>query len=584
MKKLKGIYLLYLNAGLLAAALNTVFDILQFHTLLNWTIFVVYSSLFVLSSGKIRTVFQKGAEDSFTQTNHDKLKKRIINLSYLIVYLLAILLINFYIAVISSTGKLSEMLSSVRLSYGWLTFAFFFWYAGILRLHAVCTKDELAACRRYFLRQFVITGSAWLLYLIVGFCVGIRFIYGTFFYASIVCLVYVLICNITIRKQIVDVNFQWKKRYTITIVSTLTVILAVSYMRRDTYYLQGYINQLPRLKQNTVPIEYREEDGVYELHMESDQFKILQLTDIHLGGSISSIRKDKLALEAVYQVIAYTEPDFVIVTGDMTFPLGIMSMSLNNSSTVSQFAAFMRNLNIPWAFTFGNHDTELIASMDRNGLCDLYKSLSFRTSGTLLFPYVQPDISGRNNQVIELYNQDGSLNTALFLIDSNAYTGNGINDYDFIHDDQVAWYSLEVNRLKNAAGRVIPSMAFFHIPLQEYRDAYVMYMAGDEGVTYFFGSNDEEAIDKICCSDYSSSFFDTAVALESTKAMFCGHDHYNNMSLEYRGVRLTYGMSIDYLAMPGIEKSEKQRGGTLITIYENSSFDIEQIPLIVIPK
>jgi len=45
-------------------------------------------------------------------------------------------------------------------------------------------------------------------------------------------------------------------------------------------------------------------------------------TDIHFGGSLYSIKKDTKALDAVYDLIEYTKPDLVIVTGDMTFPLG----------------------------------------------------------------------------------------------------------------------------------------------------------------------------------------------------------------------------------------------------------------------
>lgn len=403
--------------------------------------------------------------------------------------------------------------------------------------------------------------------------------YRTFFFVSLIFLAALLICDYFLQKYISEGSFRRKKLYAIPLSVALAVILSVTYMCRDTYYLQGYINQLPRLQQNTVPITCREADGVYEVQMTKDPFKILQLTDIHLGGSLSSIRKDKLALEAVYREIAYTKPDLVIVTGNLTFPLGIMSASLNNNSAVSQFAALMRNLNIPWAFTFGNHDTEQIASMDKRSLCALYESLSFKTSGTLLYPYVQPDITGRNNQVIELFNSDGTLNHALFLIDSNAYTGLGINEYDYIHEDQVKWYADEVERLHQKNGKMVPSMAFFHIPLQEYREAYQLYESGSRLVTYYFGSNDEEMIDTVCCSDYPGTFFDTAALLGSTKAMFCGHDHYNNMSLEYEGSRLTYGMSIDYLAMPGIAKSEKQRGATLITIDKDASYKIAQIPL-----
>ena len=59
----------------------------------------------------------------------------------------------------------------------------------------------------------------------------------------------------------------------------------------------------------------------------------------------------------------------------------------------------------------------------------------------------------------------------------------------------------------------------------------------------------------------------------------CGHDHYNNASLEYKGIRLTYGMSIDYLAMPGIANETKQRGAELITLHLDSTWDLVQIPL-----
>lgn len=48
--------------------------------------------------------------------------------------------------------------------------------------------------------------------------------------------------------------------------------------------------------------------------------------------------------------------------------------------------------------------------------------------------------------------------------------------------------------------------------------------------------------------------------------------------MEYKNIRLTYGMSIDYLAMLGISKKTKQRGGTLITLNSDSTIDIKQVP------
>ena len=146
------------------------------------------------------------------------------------------------------------------------------------------------------------------------------------------------------------------------------------------------------------------------------------------------------------------------------------------------------------------------------------------------------------------------------------------------------WYKNEILRLNEEEGKTVSSLGFFHIPLQEYKTAYDLYEQGSDEVKYFFGSNDEKMINKICASDYPSDLFPVAKELGSTKGFFCGHDHYNNMSLEYEGIRLTYGMSIDYLVMPGIARDTKQRGATLITSHKDSSIDIEQIPLTSIEK
>ena len=401
---------------------------------------------------------------------------------------------------------------------------------------------------------------------------------NVFLIMGIVFALLILAYDMSLRSKLTFRNLVFNKPRVAIFLTVIIFIGGFTYMSRETYYTQPYINSLPVVEHRANTVEYNEESGVYTITAAEEDFKILHLTDIHLGGSLFSARQDIKALTACYTLIDNIHPDLVLVTGDLSFPLGIMSMSFNNSAPVYQFAAFMRNLGIPWAFTYGNHDTESLASMDKAGLNDVFLSLSYKTSGTLLYPYVQPEVTGRNNQLIELRNTDGSLNTALFLIDSNAYTGEGINVYDYIHDDQVEWFAGEVERLNTEAGRNVPSMIFFHIPLQQYRTAYELYEAGSDEVTYFFGENGEKMINKVCCSDFPSSLFDRALNL-GCEAMFCGHDHYNNMSLEYKGVRLTYGMSIDYLAMPGIENDTEQRGGELITIRSDGRWDLMQIPL-----
>ena len=443
----------------------------------------------------------------------------------------------------------------------------------------LAAPERHARYRRYLLIWAVLCVGYWAFALAL-FIVSNTANYFSFYVAAALYGLLALWFNLRWRPKFAFRSFTFSRVRLGVGLAAVAVIAVYLLMQRDVWLTQPYINRVPNVYEGDVGIAYDEATGVYTLTQRQEgDFNILQLTDIHIGGSYASYVNDLKALKACFALIEHTRPDLVVVTGDLCYPVGLSSFSLNNTAPVMQFAAFMRNTGVPWAFTYGNHDTEAMAATDRDSLDALYRSLSYRTSKNLLYPYVQPSVTGRNNQLIEVRNPDGTLNTALFLIDSNAYVGAGFSDYDCIHDDQVDWYAREVARLNAEAGRTVLSMAFFHIPLREYRDAYELYEAGSDEVAWHFGRNDERGKNKVCCSDHHSRFFDEMKALDSTKAAFCGHDHYNNMSLEYQGIRLTYGMSIDYLVMPGIARETRQRGGTLIALHPDGSFDIEQVPL-----
>ena len=520
---------------------------------------------------------------NLTEINDRYIKRRINSIALFVAVLFLFVFLeesNFFFG----NGKLEETLEDAINSIIVLEIPLFLLIKNaifsnlILNLTGTPPKEDV---RKHALGIAIFSAAFWVLTIIATFIFKEKFDYpgNVILTAAGIFAILILIYNLTLRKKITHKNIVLNLRRVIAFALAILLIVGFNFMRRDTWYTQWYINTVPVVAHSDDKIEYDEESGVYTITAAEDDFKILHLTDIHLGGSLFSYTKDLRALQACYAEIEYTHPDLVVVTGDMAFPMGIMSLSLNNTAPVGQFAAFMRNLDIPWAFTYGNHDTESMASAGTSELNDVYKALSYKTSGTLLYPYVQPEITGRNNQVIEVRNADGSLNTALFLIDSNSYTGAGLNDYDYIHDDQVEWYESEVKCLNAEEGHTVASLMFFHIPLQQYRTAYELYESGSDEVTYYFGANNEKMIDKVCCSDYPSKIFDKILELGSTTGTFCGHDHYNNISLGYKGVRLTYGMSIDYLAMPGISDDTEQRGAELITLHPDSTWDLKQIPL-----
>ena len=311
------------------------------------------------------------------------------------------------------------------------------------------------------------------------------------------------------------------------------------------------------------------DDGYYTF-VTDDNFKVMQLTDIHIGAGFLSIKKDSMALNAVSSMISEEKPDLVVVSGDIAYPIPFQAGTFNNKNSARLFANLMEQLGVYWAPAFGNHDTESYSYFTREDICDFYTSGEFPHC---LLQAGPEEVDGAGNYVVNIKNTAGKITQSLVLLDSQSYLGDRIIDgivmkYDRIHDNQVEWYKNQINALTEENGGETPkSLAFFHIPLIEYKDAWQEYVDNDsqdtENVKYYYGKVGEK----------DSGIFDAAAELGSTQGFFCGHDHLNNFSLDYKGIRLTYGYSIDYLAYIGIMKHGIQRGCTMINIAPDGSFD-----------
>lgn len=296
--------------------------------------------------------------------------------------------------------------------------------------------------------------------------------------------------------------------------------------------------------------------------LESRNFKVLQLTDVHIGAGAFSINNDKWAVQTVIDMVTKFKPDLVVVTGDIAYPVGIQSASLNNLKEAKIFATLMEKLGVYWTLTFGNHDTEAYSSYTREQIGDFYSRDDWKYC---MFTPGPKDVDGVGNFVINVKSKDGEneeIVHSLFMIDSHSYTDGDIFGagwkYDRIHDNQVAWYENMVNTLGLVKDSKLSSM-YFHIAFLEFREAYNLYLKGDDSVKWLDGEV-KEGGKYVYSSDHRSGMFNKIVALGTTKDTFCGHDHKNNISLSYKGVNMRYGMSIDYLAYPGIYKETEHRG------------------------
>lgn len=86
----------------------------------------------------------------------------------------------------------------------------------------------------------------------------------------------------------------------------------------------------------------------FVLQIEKDKdFKILQLTDLHLGFGVLSRRKDRLALDCIRKIIKKVKPDLIVLTGDSIFPFLPRSGTLNNGKQAKKLMAFLDGFQIP---------------------------------------------------------------------------------------------------------------------------------------------------------------------------------------------------------------------------------------------
>lgn len=320
-----------------------------------------------------------------------------------------------------------------------------------------------------------------------------------------------------------------------------------------------------------------DDNGCYTFTTD-DHFKVVQLTDVHIGGGFLSIKKDSMAINAVAAMITAEKPDLVVITGDIAYPVPFQAGTFNNKTSAELFAQLMEKLGVYWVPVFGNHDTEAYSYYSREKISEFYSQEKF---SHCLFQAGPEDVDGYGNSIINVKNTKGEITQSLVMLDSHSYVDNdyfGIMwKYDTIHESQVKWYEDSLNKIKAENNDVMPkSLAFFHIAIPEYKTAWDEYRANDfndtENVKYIYGKAGEKDY-SVYTSEYNYGFFDKVKELGSTQGMFCGHDHLNNFSIDYKGVRLTYGYSIDYLAYSGIMKFGLQRGCTIIDIAPDGSFE-----------
>ncbi|MFZ2445271.1 MAG: metallophosphoesterase family protein [Syntrophobacteraceae bacterium] len=312
-------------------------------------------------------------------------------------------------------------------------------------------------------------------------------------------------------------------------------------------------------------------------------FKIVQFTDTQDDQDI-----DPRTVELIEKVLDTENPDLVVFTGDNIAGGpgngGIRTLE-DLQKAIDNIAAPVDSRHIPWLITFGNHDAEraAITNVDEPGMLKIYRSYPYNIN------QVGPKgVNGTGNMNALIYNSTGRLPVFnIWALDSGRYAPDSIagqnisNDallgwgwmptWDWLQQSQVQWYATTSQGLEKSYGRKIPSLMFFHIPLQEFRQMYEN--GSNHDVT---GERNEDE----CPGPFNSGMFAALLERKDVRGVFVGHDHVNDYVGNYFGIMLGYSASTGFGTYGlGGDDNHRMRGARVFSIYyeDNPQIDTHMV-------
>lgn len=264
------------------------------------------------------------------------------------------------------------------------------------------------------------------------------------------------------------------------------------------------------------------------------KFKVMQLTDTHYVGTGSFPDSPKKAAVATPEIASAAlanitnmldteKPDLVIHTGDVFY-------GEPAKENMAAILSPMAKRKIPFAVTLGNHDEEF--GLSRQEVFDFIRTLPSNINTP------SPEgIHGSSNNIITLSGDNGTPERVFYLFDSGRKFIEKPTCYDFIRHDQIEWYCRASDYFKKKNnGKSVPSMAFMHIALREYRDGL------HDEIRILKGNNGERP----GCSLYNSGLFATTVERDDIDTFVFGHDHDDDCAMWYKNKFLIYGRYSGY--------------------------------------
>ncbi|QRD82742.1 Metallo-dependent phosphatase-like protein [Aspergillus flavus] len=280
--------------------------------------------------------------------------------------------------------------------------------------------------------------------------------------------------------------------------------------------------------------------------------------------------KQDVETNAVINTVLDNEsPQLVILNGDLI--TGENTFLSNATNYIDEIVAPLVDRKLLWASTYGNHDSGY--NLSRSAILEREKTYS----NSLTKSMVSGALAGVSNYYLPVYPSDSSKDTPaliMWFFDSrggNYYqqlkNGSEVPQPCWVDESVVEWFTQTNTELREKYGRVIPSIAFYHIPV----NAMLAFQKQGVNANYEPGINDDDPLDQqgeasgqggvsgtvFSYTGQDIPFMEAMLNTEGLLATFSGHDHGDDwcfkwdsklpgMNLTGNGLNLCFGRHSGY--------------------------------------
>jgi hypothetical protein len=275
-------------------------------------------------------------------------------------------------------------------------------------------------------------------------------------------------------------------------------------------------------------------------------------------------------------ILGSEKPNLVVLNGDLI--TGENTYLENSTRYLDIIVQPLVQRNIPWASTYGNHDhsftlngNDLLAEEKKYPLSMTQNMVNVRQAGTTNYVL---EIKGRNNKSAMLLWFFDSKGGKEFQI--NGPNGNPANMPGSVDQSVITWFKNTQARLRLKHGRVLPSLAFVHIPT--FASAAFQQRGVDSnrqpGINEDIPLSPQGLDDNAVYVGGDIPFMQALLGTQGLLAVFSGHDHGNDwcnrwvgtlpgMTLTGNNIILCFGRRTGYGGY-----GQWKRGSRQIMIYE----------------